>query len=254
MKYSGFPKIGAKHTLEPMVTPKKWFGKRKLNKPKQLETAIFIYSNNLLRNLRRALKMKRHYGAYGSQGNADEFISKNKKVMVVKLGIGAPLTATVAEELIFYGIKNFIILGSSGSLSKDVGINEIVLCTKSVRDEGTSHHYVKSSLFAYPDKLLSKRLALAITKAGFKFRKAPSWTIDAPYRETYNEVMHYRKMGIVSVEMEAAALFTVAKLFKRRASAAFFISDILDEERDGTVESRKLGYKKMAKIAEALFS
>ena len=57
-----------------------------------------------------------------------------------------------------------------------------------------------------------------------------SWTTDAPYRETYEEVEKYRKEGVLTVEMEAAAIFAVTKYLNVEAGALFTISDYLCEE------------------------
>jgi purine-nucleoside phosphorylase len=61
----------------------------------------------------------------------------------------------------------------------------------------------------------------------------PSWTTDAPYRETAEEVAKYRADGIVTVEMEASCLFTVASAVGVAAAAAFVVSDVLHGERVG---------------------
>ncbi len=61
--------------------------------------------------------------------------------------------------------------------------------------------------------------------------RGPTWTTDAPYRETVEEITRYRGEGILTVEMEAAALFTVARLSGLAAAAAFCVSDVLHGER-----------------------
>jgi purine-nucleoside phosphorylase len=50
----------------------------------------------------------------------------------------------------------------------------------------------------------------------------PTWTTDAPYRETVEEITRYRGEGILTVEMEAAALFTVARPSGLAAAAAVY--------------------------------
>ncbi len=142
-------------------------------------------------------------------------------------GIGSPHAVTVFEELIALGGKEFIVIGTAGGLDQ----YGIFLCTKAVRDEGTSFHYIPHGLFAYPDEKLTKKLANGLTRANMPFENGPTWTIDAPYRETIAELHHYSKMGVKTVEMEASALFTVAKLRKVKIAAAFAVSDVLQEEK-----------------------
>ena len=58
-----------------------------------------------------------------------------------------------------------------------------------------------------------------------------TWTIDAPYRETVTEVRKYRDEGVLTVEMEAAAIFSVAEYLNLNACAIFTISDYLTEDK-----------------------
>lgn len=63
-----------------------------------------------------------------------------------------------------------------------------------------------------------------------RYNTGTSWTIDAPYRETRAEIQRYKKEGVQTVEMEAAAMFAVGKLRKVRMAAAFSVSDIIGGE------------------------
>jgi purine-nucleoside phosphorylase len=54
-----------------------------------------------------------------------------------------------------------------------------------------------------------------------------TWTIDAVYRETVEEALAYREEGVVTVEMEAAALFTIAEVRGVDIAALFVVSDHL---------------------------
>jgi uridine phosphorylase len=151
-------------------------------------------------------------------------------VGVVRLpGPGAPATAICVEELAALGARRFVIVGLAGSLKPELRAGARVLCTKALRDEGTSHHYTRPSRYAHPTRELTGRLAKAMRRQGAPFTSGPTWTIDAPYRETVPEILRYRRAGIVTVEMEASALFTVARHLRCEAAALFVISDHLDE-------------------------
>ncbi len=54
-----------------------------------------------------------------------------------------------------------------------------------------------------------------------------AWTIDTPYRETIEEIHQYQREGVACVEMEAAALFSVAQCRSVQVASAFVISDLL---------------------------
>ncbi len=155
-------------------------------------------------------------------------IYQHKDVGVVCMtGIGSPHASAIIEELIALGGKEFLNIGSAGGL-KEFGT---YLCEKSIRDEGTSFHYISHGKFAYPDKGLTKRLEKYLLKNNISFQKATSWTIDAIYRETKAEIQKYKKQNVATVEMESSALFIVAKIRKVKIASAFVVSDIIGGDK-----------------------
>ena len=72
-------------------------------------------------------------------------------------------------------------------------------------------------------------LKSTLDKIGKRYSIGTSWTVDAIYRETIEEVRKYQKEGVLTVEMEAAALFAVAKYRKVQLVSAFAISDSLSD-------------------------
>jgi uridine phosphorylase len=186
----------------------------------------------------------------GGAWNPQNFITADKKLLIAKLPMGAPFTASMAEEAIACGGRVFLILGCAGGLGKRRRIADIVLCTRAVRDEGTSHHYLKTSNYVSPSSLLTRKIEDELRRNKMKFYRGATWTIDAPYAETQKEIQHYKKKGVLTVEMEAAALFAVAKKRNASAAAAFTVSDILGEEWSGFSKGRYLGYDKLAQVAK----
>lgn len=144
-------------------------------------------------------------------------------------GPGAPFAAIAVEELSALGTTRFLIVGLAGSLTPGLRVSSRVLCTQALRDEGTSRHYAPPTPFAFPSRRFVSELRTALDRAGASYAVGPSWTTDAPYRETAPEVRRYRRAGILTVEMEAAAVFSVARSLHRQAAALFVISDHLDE-------------------------
>ncbi len=78
-----------------------------------------------------------------------------------------------------------------------------------------------------PSPTLTTRLRSELDQAGLEPAIGSAWTIDAPFRETVVEARHYADEGVAVVEMEAAALFTVAEVRGVEVAAAFAISDSL---------------------------
>lgn len=144
-------------------------------------------------------------------------------------GPGAPFAAMIVEELAASGARRFVIVGLAGSLQSRIPAGALVLCTKAVRDEGTSHHYQESSRFARPDGKITKLLQTHLERLGCPCTRGASWTTDAIYRETREEIRRYREAGVVTVDMEAAAVLVVARLLGAKAAALFVISDHVDE-------------------------
>jgi uridine phosphorylase len=104
-----------------------------------------------------------------------------------------------------------------------------MVCEKAIRDEGTSHHYLKHSKYAYASKEMTNKIKRSLEKFKQKYFVGTSWTIDAPYRETVAEAKQYQKEGVATVEMEASALFAVAQYRNVELGAIFTISDSLAE-------------------------
>jgi len=145
-------------------------------------------------------------------------------------GIGAPISASILEELTAFGIKYFILVGIAGSLQKHLQLGSIIVCDRAIRDEGTSYHYVQSEKYSFPSQMLTEKIIETIKKKDLKYSLGTTWTTDAPYRETIKEIKHYRDEGVLTVEMEASAVFAVAKYLKSEAAALFTISDYLGDD------------------------
>lgn len=144
-------------------------------------------------------------------------------------GIGAPAAATVVDTLAALGTRRFLNLGAAGGLQPAARVGELVVCNSAVRDEGLSHHYLAPARYASPSVRLTEALIRRLTAAERDFRVGSTWTIDAPFRETVEELRHYRDEGVLTVEMEAAAVFAVAEHRGFEAAAAFVLSDVLSD-------------------------
>jgi uridine phosphorylase len=134
--------------------------------------------------------------------------------------------AIVIEELAALGVKSIVGVGTAGGLSPDLEVGQVVLCSAALRDEGTSHHYSPPGRWALPDSELLASLRSALPDA----LVGPSWTTDAPYRETAEEIVAYREEGILTVDMEASAMFTVGTSLGVQTASVFCVSDVLHGE------------------------
>jgi uridine phosphorylase len=220
-----FPKFRNKHLEEALFTAEDFRVYKKWKKNVFPKKMILCYSDIPLSYFKRKFKGK--YSKINIYNDND--ILKIGNVGFIKMaGIGAPGAAILMEELIIGGTKEFINMGTAGGLYQ----TGVFLCNRAVRDEGTSHHYIANSIYSYPDDSLTRRLGEALEKSKIDYQVGATWTIDAAYRETKKEIEHYKKLGVKTVEMEASALFAVAKVRGVKIASMFAVSDVLGEKWD----------------------
>jgi len=191
------------------------------------ESVILCYCRSIMDYVRNNLKITTVRGVSGELLLLGE--TGNRIGISGNFGFGAPVVTTVVEELIAFGITNFISIGLAGTLQKDHKAGDIIVCDKAIRDEGTSYHYLKPSKYAYASEEMTERIIKVLEEQGQKYFTGTSWTIDTPYRETVAEAKQYQEEGVATVEMEASALFAVAQYRGARMGAMFTVSDSLAE-------------------------
>lgn len=145
---------------------------------------------------------------------------------VTNFGCGAPGMAMALEVLIALGVKEIVFIGLAGSLQEEVQPEDIVLCDEAFCDDGTSPCYTAKET-SRPNKTLLNALGKQLKTAGKNFHIGGNWTTDAIFRETKEEVRHYQKQDILTVEMETAAFYAICAKRKVKGAAAFAVSDSL---------------------------
>lgn len=139
------------------------------------------------------------------------------EVGIVGCAVGAPFAVLVAEQLFASGCRLIVSVTSAGQITPIGPTPYFVLIDRAVRDEGTSHHYLPPATFAEaPDSVLltdAEQELLGLT--GISVHRGPTWTTDAPYRETEAAIASARDLGALAVEMEAAALYAFASATHR---------------------------------------
>ena len=125
--------------------------------------------------------------------------------------VGAPFAVLIAEELFACGCRALVSLTSAGQIVPLENPPYFVVIDRALRDEGTSYHYAAPEPFAEAEPRIVALAIDALKKAGLRALVGPSWTTDAPFRETTAAVEAARARGILAVEMEAAALSTFAR-------------------------------------------
>jgi uridine phosphorylase len=140
-----------------------------------------------------------------------EFALAGRTAGMIGCAVGAPFAVLIAEELFACGCRLLISLTSAGQIVPAGPPPYFVVINRAVRDEGTSYHYAAQAAFADADPVLVAAAVRALCKAGLRAHVGASWTTDAPFRETEAAVAAARELGVLAVEMEAAALYTFAR-------------------------------------------
>jgi uridine phosphorylase len=139
--------------------------------------------------------------------------------------LGAPQAVLVLEKMIALGASKFIAAGWCGSLRNEVRIGDIVLPSAAISEEGTSGHY--PGAMCAPSSELFNSLKSALTSTGRAIHEGTVWTTDAPFRETCAKVKAFQSRGVLSVDMETSALFSVSRFRGVSLAVVLVVSDDL---------------------------
>jgi uridine phosphorylase len=245
-----FPNYPDKHNLaslltaEDLVAYRARLGRMPKVKP---EGVLFCLERGLPHRMRWRIPVERA-GAM----NADVFAVKKTKGRVAVLtsfGGGSPMVMELAEELAVMGTKRMILMTWGGTLQTDLQPGDIVVCNRAIRDEGASHHYLPPAKYVEANGALVNELVEAIRTRGAQCTVGTTWTTDAPYRETREEVVKYQAEGVKTVEMESAGLFTVGQVRGVQTASAVIGMDSLaslrwqtPERLDGILHSLEIVY------------
>jgi uridine phosphorylase len=229
MEETTYPNFHGKHAHDAFFTPKEFVGYARrhgiISDFAVPDGVILCYSRSLLERICSSRETSRIGEVWGEFHLLGE--SAGRVGVVGKFGIGAPAATTILEELIALGVHKFISIGTAGALARELSVGDAVLCDRAIRDEGVSHHYLEPAKHAEASTALTNTLGRALREVGLEPVQGTSWTIDAPYRETVEEARHYQQEGVLTVEMEAAALFAVAQYRQVELASAFVVSDSL---------------------------
>ena len=142
-------------------------------------------------------------------------------------GIGAPVIAGLTDEFAALGVKRFVLLGLAGSLQPELHTGSLVISTSAIRGEGVSQHYLPPHPAADSSEEMVRGLSEILTKQNYAHALGATWTTDAPFRELRKDVLEHQRQGVLAVDMEAAAMLSVARSLNLSAAAMFSIADQL---------------------------
>lgn len=185
----------------------------------------------------------------GVQGYTGTY--KGVKVSVMASGMGMPSIGIYSYELYnFFGVENILRVGSAGSLNKDVNIRDIVLGMGASTNSNFVRQYQLPGTFApiADYKLLSEAIK-ASENIGATYHVGNVLSSDTFYDAQSDANEKWQKVGIMAIEMEAAALYMNAAYAGKRALAILTISDSIVTGEATTAEERQNSFTEMMKIA-----
>ncbi len=134
---------------------------------------------------------------------------------VIGSAVGASFAVLVAEQLFASGCRLLVSVTSAGQILPVRPPPYFIVIDRALRDEGTSYHYLPAGDYSRAEPRLVEMARKALSGSQTPIEVGPTWTTDAPFRETAAAIASARDMGVLAVEMEAAALYAFAAARQR---------------------------------------
>ncbi|WP_042457499.1 purine-nucleoside phosphorylase [Neobacillus dielmonensis] len=175
---------------------------------------------------------------------------KGKRISVQGTGMGVPSISIYTNELInSYNAQTLIRVGTCGAIQKDVKVRDVILAMTSSTDSNINRLTFGHVDFApSADFELLKKAYDAGVKKGLNLKVGNVFTADSFYNDNA-ELEKWAKYQILAVEMETAALYTLAAKFGRKALTVLTVSDHIITGEETTAEERQSTFNDMIEVA-----
>lgn len=176
---------------------------------------------------------------------------QGKRVSVQGTGMGIPSIGIYVHELIQeYGVKNLMRVGTCGAMQEHVHVREIILAQAACTDSSVNRHtfggYDYSPIASF--QLLKAAYERGAAK-GLNMHVGNVFTSDVFYRDDKSVVKKLMEHGVLGVEMETTALYTIAAKFGVNALTILTVSDHLITGEETTAEERQTTFHDMMEVA-----
>ena len=176
---------------------------------------------------------------------------QGKRVSIQSTGMGMPSIAIYVHELITaYGARRLVRVGSCGAIQPDLKLRHLILAMSASTDSSFNKlrfagmDYAPTASFG----LLKKAEATAQQK-GLAVKVGPVLTSDHFYTPDPEQWKLWAKYGVLAIEMETAALYTLAAQHGVEALSILTVSDNLVTGEEETAEARQKSFTAMFEIA-----
>ena len=176
---------------------------------------------------------------------------KGKEISVMGGGMGMPSIGIYSYELFnFYGVDQIIRIGSAGALQDHIKVMDVVIGMGACTDSNYAYQYGLPGTFApIADYELMNKAIETAKRQGTNVVVGNVVSSDVFYNADPTVNDRWRSMGVLAVEMEAAALYMNAAKAKKKALCMLTISDHIYTGEALCAEDRQLGFGKMMEIA-----
>lgn len=153
-------------------------------------------------------------------------------ISATSTGIGSPSAAIAVEELARVGVETFIRVGSCGAIQPEMAVSDLVITAGAVRQEGTSHEYVREDYPAVADDRVVSALVAAAERLDYDYHVGITASTDSFYAGqgrpgfegfaaagSEEMVTERKEAGVLNFEMEASSILTLCTLYGLRAGA-----------------------------------
>lgn len=177
---------------------------------------------------------------------------KGKPVSVQTSGMGCPSASIITEELVQLGAKNLLRVGTCGGYEKTMNLGDLVIATAATAQDGTVSSITQNVPYAPAANFHIVHAAFhAAEAAGRRSFLGPIVSSDLFYDPTEDPAKLWGDLGVLAVEMEAAAIFTIATMKGVRAGCLLTVSDTIGKEEVVRIsdEELKRGVDNMMELA-----
>ncbi|GHV90618.1 purine nucleoside phosphorylase DeoD-type [Spirochaetia bacterium] len=175
---------------------------------------------------------------------------KGKKVSVMGTGMGIPSISIYATELMKdYGVENLIRVGTCGGVQDNFGIGDILVGQGACCNSDFNNHVFPGTYCPLADFNLLRGAWLKAKQKGLTAHFGNIMSGDMFYREEDFRDSRWKEYGVLGGEMEAAALYTLAKKYGARALAMVTVSDVKVGGRNMTADEREQSLGNMIGLA-----
>jgi len=178
---------------------------------------------------------------------------KGSRVSVMGTGMGMPSMGIYSHELInFYGVKRLIRIGSCGALHDDLNLFDVVLAQSASTDSAYPNQFgLPGAIAPTASWQLLLNVYQTAERMGIGVYVGNILSSDKFYDDDPSSVSKWKKMGVLAVEMEAAALYLNAARHGAEALCVLTVSDHIFKHEEVSATERERSFTRMMELTLA---